>query len=468
MSSLLLPTQDKAGGAPFLARMRDARAFGDGYFREVLSAIPAPVYTTDAEGRITYYNEAAAELWGVRPELGKSEWCGSWKLFWPDGTPLPHDECPMALALKERRSIRGMEAIAERPDGTRIPFIPFPTPLFDQAGELIGGVNMLVDITDRKRAELDGQRLAAIIESSDDAIVSKDLNGIITSWNRSAERLFGYSTEEIVGKSIMTLIPSDRSSEEHEILTRIRHGERIAHYETVRRRKDGSLVDISLTVSPIKDGRGKVVGVSKVARDITKQRKAQEQQTLILGEMTHRIKNTLATVQAIASQTLKSASSEDRSAFIARLHALANAHEILTAESWDKALLPHIVTGALKPFRETFGGRILSEGPRDICIDAKKSLLLTMALHELATNSVKYGALSNGTGNVHISWGVAQPNGENGFTLSWRENGGPLVSAPKHRGFGSLLLERVVGGELGAAHLEYDPKGVVCTLEMKP
>ncbi len=122
-------------------------------FRELLDALPAAVYTTDAAGRITYYNDAAAELWGHRPPLGSSEWCGSWKLFWPDGTPLPHDECPMAIALKEDRPVRGMEAIAERPDGTRVPFIPYPTPLHDETGKLVGAVNMLVDITERKRAE---------------------------------------------------------------------------------------------------------------------------------------------------------------------------------------------------------------------------------------------------------------------------------------------------------------------------
>ena len=122
-------------------------------FRELLDAMPAAVYTTDAAGRITYYNEPAAELWGHRPTLGSSEWCGSWKLFWPDGTPLAHDECAMAIALKEDRPVRGMEAIAERPDGTRVPFIPYPTPLHDEAGKLVGAVNMLVDITERKHAE---------------------------------------------------------------------------------------------------------------------------------------------------------------------------------------------------------------------------------------------------------------------------------------------------------------------------
>jgi PAS domain S-box-containing protein len=119
----------------------------------LLDALPAAVYTTDVAGRITFYNEAAAVLWGCRPELGKSEWCGSWRLFWPDGQALPHDECPMAVALKENRAVRGAEAIAERPDGTRVPFLPYPTPLHDASGKLVGAVNMLVDITDRKRAE---------------------------------------------------------------------------------------------------------------------------------------------------------------------------------------------------------------------------------------------------------------------------------------------------------------------------
>jgi PAS domain S-box-containing protein len=203
----------------------------------LIQALPAAIYTTDASGHITFYNEAAAELWGCRPELGRSKFCGSWKLYWSDGRPLPHDECPMALVLERGQAIHGLEAVVERPDGTRIHVAPYPTPFFDDSGTLIGAVNMVVDISDRRRAELDAQRLTSIVECSYDAIISKSLDGIITSWNRGAERLFGYTAEEAIGRSVTMLIPEDRLIEEPEILDSIRRGERVDHYDTVRRRK---------------------------------------------------------------------------------------------------------------------------------------------------------------------------------------------------------------------------------------
>ena len=423
MSDVAGVTPERLGSLEFLRPAAEALLRGDAHFQAVLDVLPAAVYITDADGRITYYNEAAAALWGHRPELGKSEWCGSWKLYWPDGTPLPHDQCPMALALKERRPIRGMEAVAERPDGTRVPFIANPQPLYDASGAFIGAVNLLVDIdqlrtreaelerifdrtpfmlarcgrdltyrfvsqayanmigrspsevigrpiveivgeeafktilphvedmlqgkrveyedrvriqgagerflhvvytpefdrqgnidgwiasihdvTERRSAEGDSRRLALIVESSDDAIVSKDLNGIIRSWNKGGERLFGYTAEETIGQPVTMLIPPERHGEEHDILGRIRRGERVHHYETVRRHKSGRLLDVSLTVSPVKDGAGRVIGASKIARDITERKVAEEQQQLLVNEMKHRIKNTLATVQAIAAQTLR-------------------------------------------------------------------------------------------------------------------------------------------------------------------
>ena len=437
--------------------------FGDTQLEGLIQALPAAIYTTDAAGRITFYNEAAAQLWGCHPELGKSEFCGSWKLYWPDGRPMPHGQCPMALALKEQREVRGMEAVAERPDGTRVRFVPYPTPLYDVSCTLIGAVNMLVDVTDRNRADVHAQRLASIVESSDDAIISKDLNGIITSWNGGAERLFGYKPDEVIGKPITILIPADRSDEEPQIIERVRRGERVDHYDTVRRRKDGSLIDISLTVSPLKNTDGRIVGASKIARDITERKRAQEQQKLLVKEMKHRIKNSLATVQAIATQTLNR-HAEERDAFIARLHALGNAHDLLTSETWQTAPLHSIVTQALKPFQEQHHERIAVEGPADVWLDATKSVVVAMVIHELATNALKYGALSNGSGHVSVTWDqLSQPSLAK---LVWRESGGPEVGSPERKGFGSHLIERAFGGQLGMAQLVFNPEGLCCVLEI--
>ncbi|HVN19515.1 MAG TPA: PAS domain S-box protein [Dongiaceae bacterium] len=238
-------------------------------FREMIDALPAAIYTTDAQGRLTHFNPAAVEFSGRTPELGTDQWCVSWKLFYPDGRPMPHDECPMAIALKEGRVIKGAEAIAQRQDGTRRWFTPYPTVLRDDQGNIVGGINMLVDITARKQAEEATAHLAAIVSSSDDAILSKTLDGVIRSWNQSAERLFGYSAKEAIGKHITIIVPSDRRTEENNILSRLRRGERIDHFETIRMRKDGSTFDVSLTISPIKDSAGRVIGASNVARDIS-------------------------------------------------------------------------------------------------------------------------------------------------------------------------------------------------------
>jgi PAS domain S-box-containing protein len=266
-------------------RKRMEKALGDSEarHRSIIEALPAAVYTTDAEGRITMFNQAAVELSGRVPEIGTDSWCVTWKLYYPDGTPMPHEEGPMALALKEGRPIRGHEAIAERPDGSRVNFVPYPTPLHDSNGTLIGAINMLVDITDRNKTEKILRHFAAIVETSDDAIISKDLNGIITSWNPAASRLYGYTAEEMIGRPVSLLIPPDRPDEEPAILAKLRRGEPIDHYETVRMAKGGRHLHVSLTVSPIRDANGKIVGASKIARDITEQKNTRDEIARLLA-----------------------------------------------------------------------------------------------------------------------------------------------------------------------------------------
>ena len=894
--------------------------------RDLIGLLPAAIYTTDADGRITYYNEAAAELWGRRPDLGKSEFCGSWKLYWPDGTPLPHDECPMALALKQRRPIRGMEAVAERPDGMRVPFIPYPTPVFDASGNLTGAINMLVDITDRKASEqkvrtqarrfellnqvakvisndLDlnriaqsvidvateltcaevgafihriadaqggthllhassgarhetfekvatsrstfpleatfrgtgaircddvhtdprcsgnplpflpqgplpvvsylavplvrwGQvrgglflghsragvftedieqvingiaahaaiaidnarqhqaaaRLSAIVEDSDDAIVSKNLDGVILSWNKAAERLFGYATHEVIGTPITIVIPPDRQDEEPGILERIKRGERVDHYETVRQRKDGSRVDISLTVSPVRDATGRIVGASKIARDISARKraeaimacqkealemaaagaplaevleylaqaaeshsrqaamvaihlldegaesfeqtfapslpagysravdgmkiasgigpccaavshrtgvsvpdvaasdefpafaalaaplgirsswslpilaasgrvlgttvhyyrevgkvdphdeilaeliartagiiierkqaehtlahseerfrslvsvitdvpwvtdangafmapqsawssytgqvwedhqgfgwakalhpddredilekwqkatasrtpyessgrlwhapsqsyrwfearamplvtadgsvrewvgtctdvddrkKAQERQELLAREIQHRTKNLFAVVQAVVGRSFagKDTVADAEAAVLSRLTSLAQTHVLLLDKQWGGIDIAEVVGAEMSPY----AGRVRIEGPK-LLLHPKAAENFSLALHELATNAAKYGALSNATGSVHITWSVGGLNGQRTFSFCWQEHGGPPVAVPEHKGFGSTVLEYVMGEYFSEPpRIEFAPSGL--------
>ncbi len=441
----------------------------------ILEALPEPIYMTDAKGRITFYNSAAAAMWGVHPELGKSEFCGSWKLYWPDGRPLPHDECPMAVALKENRANRGLEAVAERPDGTRVPFLAFPTPLFDDAGNLTGAVNMLVDLTDRAIADEAEQRYAAIFASSDDAILAKDLNGTIISWNRGAERLFGYTAAEAIGKQVAMLIPQERHDEEPAILGRIRRGDRIDHYETIRRRKDGSLIEISLSVSPIRDREGRVIGAAKIARDITERKRAEQQQSLLIREMNHRVKNLFTVASSVVSLSARSAETPAELASVARdrLNALARAHA-LTIPSFSEAsgsaehttTLHELIGTILAPYDAVSNGhkpRAHVKGA-DVQISGSVVTSFALLLHEFATNAAKYGALSDPEGVVDIS---CQDDGTQ-FVLIWTERGGPSVDRKTDGdGFGTLLgkatVEKQFGGEIVR---EWNPDGLSIRLSV--
>lgn len=174
---------------------------------QLLQALPMAVYACDPKGYITMYNKAAVELWGQEPALGKDLWGGPWRLFRMDDTALPFNECPMAKVLKGGMVHEEQEIIIQRPDGSKRNIIPHSKPILDISGKVTGAVNMLVDVTDRNIVKKEIANLAAIIQSSEDAIVSKTLDGIVTSWNPGAERLFGYTADEMVGQSILKILP---------------------------------------------------------------------------------------------------------------------------------------------------------------------------------------------------------------------------------------------------------------------
>lgn len=266
---------------------------------ELVDNLPIAIYTCDRDGFVTSFNQAAVKLWGRTPVIGKDTCCGTLETFHLNGEPVKFDNCPMARSLKEGIAIEGDEMIIQRPDGTKVNVMSYPVPAFDAEGELIGAVNTLIDITEQKNGETKQAMLAAIIESSEDAIVSKTLDGIITTWNYSAEKMFGYSEAEMIGKSILTIIPANRRQEEDVIINKIKKGERVEHYETYRLPKDSVEIPVSLTISPIKNSNGQVIGASKIARNISKQKNAEESLQRYANNM-----ETLNTVNKMISEHL--------------------------------------------------------------------------------------------------------------------------------------------------------------------
>lgn len=436
-------------------------------FQSMLESLPSAIYTTDAQGHVTFFNDAAADLAGRRPNLGVDQWCITWKLYRPDGTPLPHAECPMAVALKEKRAIRGLELIAERPDGSRARVIPYPTPLFDKNGELIGGINMLVDVSARLQSEQELARLGAVIASSEDAVIGVNLQGIVTHWNEGATQLYNYESHEMIGQHIESIVPPELHAQESEILEKLRRGERVKNYETERVGKDGRRISISLSASSLRDEAGNIIGMTKVGRDITERKRAEQLQQLLLNELNHRVKNTLATVQAIAHQTVRSARSPGDFAvsFTARLQALSRAHNLLTQSSWQGAELLPLIREQLI-FTDS-NERISYAGPK-VSLEPQTALHISMVLHELGTNARKYGSLSVPRGRVSLNWSVqsTRANEDPTLLLKWQERDGPSVAAPIKQGFGTTLIQQSIQAHGGDVIIDYGPEGVTCEIKV--
>jgi PAS domain S-box-containing protein len=437
----------------------------------VLEVIPAAIWLTRDRNCARVTGNAAACRLFRQPEGSNLSFGGqngdrlsAEFEMWSAGRKLPADELPLRRAVRGE-CVRDFELEVRYPHGGARCLVGNATPLFDEAGKLFGAIAAFVDVTERKRYSDAQEHLASIVEYSDDAIISKDLNGIILSWNRGAERLFGYTAEEAVGQPITMLIPEHRIDEEPEILRRIRAGERIDHYETVRRRKDGTPVDISLSVSPMRDANGAIVAASKIGRDIADRKKAEAQRSLLTAELNHRVKNTLATVIAIARQSFAGAEiGEARNTFNARIRGLAQTHSRLAEADWASVSLNTLFTDEFAPYQRE-GYRNVTLSGTEVELSPKCALTLGLAIHELATNAAKYGALSSEGGIVHVSWSI-DPR-DKSLDITWTENGGPQVCPPERTGFGRLLLERALAADLQSeVRLDFDPRGLRCRLRI--
>jgi PAS domain S-box-containing protein len=352
----------------------------------------------DLEGNALFVNEAGRELVGLR-DLESVRSTRIIDYFSTDDHRRVLDEA--LPAVRDTRFWEGELKFRNFQTGQLVPVLYNIFPVRDSTGAITAYGTVTRNLTESKSTEQRLRSLASIVESSDDAIVSKNLDGIIANWNRGAERIFGYTSEEAIGQPITIVIPADRQSEEREILTRIRRGERIDHFETIRQRKDGGLIVVSLTVSPVKDDDGKIVGASKIARDISEQKRNQELISTLAQEAEHRSKNLLSIVQATVHLSHSDTPEGLKNAIEGRIQALANIHSIFAKTRWIGADLSTIATQELAPYAEKKQKRIRTDGP-PILLEPYAAQAIAVTLHELSTNAAKYGALSVANGQVDL------------------------------------------------------------------
>ena len=314
------------------------------------------------------------------------------------------------------------------------------------------------------------EHFAAIVAGSDDAIVAKDLDSIVQSWNPAAQRIFGYAADEIVGRSITMLIPQDRQHEEVEFINRLRQGERIEHFKTIRQRKDGELFPVSVSISPIRDRAGQVIGASKIARDITAEQRAAEQQRLLLSEMKHRVGNSFAIASGLLRLSANQCATIDELVddMSGRFLALSAAHSLAAPASPDdhepagEKPLRQLVEVILQPF---IGARIPQVDIDDIMVRGAVVTPLALVFYELCTNSVKYGALSQGSGTLSVT----SERTDGRLVIRWDESfvSGASQVEVSGTGFGTSMCEAALEDQLdGSFTREFHPDGMRVRLDV--
>jgi PAS domain S-box-containing protein len=326
---------------------------------------------------------------------------------------------------------------------------------------------LCLDITARKRGELRNAQLAAIVASSIDAIVSVDFDDNVRTWNYGAEQLFGYPAKDIIGKSALLVTPPELREERRAAMDRLMQGEAV-EYQTRRCDRDGRLMDVWIRGAPVRSVEGNLFGASLVIRDITAQKQREEHVRFLMRELTHRSKNLLAVIQAMARQSLSLQTNphEFVGRFSERLSSLAGSHDLLSNDDWAGASLVQLIRSQLQHFGDLFDRRILIHGT-DLILRPEAAQNIGIALHELTTNAAKFGALSVETGIVTLSWSLVTEGAERRLRLNWREESGPPVATPDHQGFGRMVMDRIAGQALGGcSKATFAPEGVSWELDV--
>ena len=453
-------------------RMREARELVEAGLREseerfrlMSEAAPVMIWMSEANGACLHLNRMLREFWGIaEDDLATFNWLDT---MHPDDAAEIVGQMTDALANRRSVTIKGRY---RRVDGRYRVLQTDARPRFSSTGEFLGMIGVNVDTTEREEADAalrdseENFRLA--VEAAPSGMIMTDAGGHIVMINAHAERLLGYRRDELVGQRIERLVPK-RFRAQHPAL-------RSAYIDEAKARpmgagrdlfalhKDGSEIPVEIGLSPLLTSKGMMALAAVV--DISSRKEAESHRELLIAELNHRVKNTLAVIQGIANQTFKGerASPEAKEAFEGRIIALACAHDLLTRSNWENAALAELAADTLQahgPYQQ----RISLSGP-EVLLSPRYALALGLALHELFTNAVKYGALSNDSGRVELVWSCTPPP-DRMLRLVWRETGGPEVVPPTRRGFGSLLLERMLAQDLhGTVATEFDPQGLRCSI----
>jgi PAS domain S-box-containing protein len=419
-------------------------------YRVLVEQMREGALTVSAEGVILYANAAFANMVGLPAERLRG-------MVLMELVDEPRDQrTAHLLTAHGGRDVRLRTKLGEPHDAY---ISSAPMTLEDKEVHCV----IVIDLT---RQEL-RRRHEAIVNSSADAIYSLSLDGTIATWNQAAERLYGYTSQEVIGRKVDILFPPQEPGSDPPS-ARLLAAKRPQHYETVRITKSGKRIEVAISVAPFSDG-DTLEGFSVIARDIGERNRTQEHIKFLLRESSHRAKNLLSVIQAIASQTARSAETVDeyQHRFSQRLRSLALSHDLLIDENWKRVRLSDLVRLQLSPFVEP-GFRLQLEGP-DAYLTSAAAEHMGLALHELATNAMKYGALSTLAGHITISWAIVNNGVDHGLQLTWRERNGPHVTPRRYAGFGSIVTEKIIAQALDAkVTADFAPGGLCWSIEIPP
>ena len=446
----------------------------------ILDLLPIATFICDGRGTILQYNRHAVKIWGRAPQYGQTheQFTDTCKYFEVDGSPLPRSM--LAEVLTNGEPLRDKELLVQRHDGSRVVVSLNIDPLRSAKGELVGAVNCFLDITERKRIDAamehsrlrtleQEQLLAATYEHAAIGISEIAPDGKFLRVNEAICTITGFSREHLLAQKLFTHTHPDDTDPDRDAFRKQVAGQ-LEFYSVEKRfiRPDGRVIWLSVRSSPVRGADGHLRYVVRVVQEVTERKASERRQKLLIDELNHRVKNTLATVQSLASQTARVAPTPSafREGFEGRLIALSKAHDQLTVHHWENADLRDLLSGSLAPYTVAGSERIVLRG-EDIVLRPRAVLTLAMAFHELTTNAAKYGALSIPGGRIEIRW---QPvGGDDGkrpsLKIDWIEKDGPAVSEPQRRGFGSKLIEGSIAAEHGgSARLAFEPNGLRCEI----